>query len=141
MNKINRKVEYALMSLKYMVRKSPGEKTTAKEVSENFGTPFDVTARVMQALAHRGLLHSEQGAAGGYLIKKDLNRVSLLELMEMIDGPTKLVKCFQKGSSCEIKSQCNIISPLQNLNQKFKNFYQSVTLNELLVEPQKERHV
>ena len=133
MNKINRKVEYALMSLKHMTQKIPGELTTAKEVSETFKTPFDATARVMQVMAQNGLLKSEQGATGGYQITKDLSRTSLLALLEMLEGPTAMVKCFQKEAMCEIQGQCNIISPIHNLNRKYQDFFENVNLKELLV--------
>lgn len=133
MNKINRKLEYALMALKYMTGKIPGELTSAKEVSEHFKTPFDATARVMQLMAQKGLLRAEYGAAGGYQINKDLARVSVHDLVEMIDGPTALVKCLAKTEPCEIHSTCNIISPVTQLNKKLTEFYRGLSLKELLV--------
>ncbi len=53
MNKINRKLEYALMASAHEL-KILGELTTAKEVSDSFHTPFDATARVMQQMAQEG---------------------------------------------------------------------------------------
>lgn len=53
MNKLNRKVEYALMALKFMSSKVPGELTSTKEVVESTGCPFDATARVMQQMAQK----------------------------------------------------------------------------------------
>lgn len=133
MNRMNRKVEYALMSLKYMTQKIPGELTTAKEVCDSLSTPFDATARVMQAMAQHGLLRSEQGATGGYQITRDLSKVSLLELFEMIEGKLGLVRCHHKESHCEIQGNCNIILPINNLNRKYNEFFESVKLKELLV--------
>jgi Rrf2 family protein len=136
MNKINRKLEYALMALKYMSQKIPGELTSAKEVSDSFHTPFDATARVMQQMAQKdnGLLRAEYGANGGYQISKDLSRVSILNLIEMIEGPTALVKCVNGESGCDIKNTCNIVSPLQQLNDRLNDFYQGLSLKELLLE-------
>lgn len=136
MNKINRKLEYALMALKHMSQKIPGELTSAKEVSESFHTPFDATARVMQQMAQKenGLLRAEYGANGGYQISKDLARVSILDLIEMIEGPTALVKCVNGDKGCEIKGTCNISSPLQQLNDRLNGFYESLSLKELLLE-------
>lgn len=136
MNKINRKLEYALMALKYMSQKIPGELTSAKEVSDSFHTPFDATARVMQQMAQKenGLLRAEYGASGGYQINKDLARVSVLDLIEMIEGPTALVKCVQGHKSCDIQGTCNISSPLQQLNDRLNGFYESLSLKELLLE-------
>lgn len=117
-----------------MSQKMPGELTTAKEVSETFKTPFDATARVMQMMAQRGYLKSEQGASGGYQITKDLSKLTLLDLVEMIEGPTALVKCFQKEEPCDISRTCNIVSPITALNEKMNDFFKNVSLKELLVE-------
>lgn len=133
MNKLNRKVEYSLMALKHMSRKVPGELTSAKEVSDSYHAPFDATARVMQLMASRGWLKSEQGAAGGYQITKDLSKVTLAELIEVIQGPTQIAKCMGKDEPCEMQTSCNIISPVANLNQRLNEFYESVTLKELLL--------
>lgn len=121
------------MALKYMTGKIPGELTSAKEVSDLFKTPFDATARVMQVMAQKGLLRSEQGASGGYQICKDLSKVSVHDLVEMIDGPTALVKCLHNENPCEIKGTCNIVSPVTLLNKKLTEFYHGLSLKELLV--------
>ena len=134
MNKINRKFEYALMALKYMSQKIPGELTSAKEVSDNFHTPFDATARVMQVMAQKNLLRAEYGASGGYQITKDLAKVSVHDLVEMIEGPTALVKCLHSDAPCDIQTNCNIVSPVTHLNKKLNEFYQSLSLKDLLVE-------
>ena len=135
MNKINRKLEYALMALKHMSQKIPGELTSAKEVSDSFHTPFDATARVMQQMAQKGgILRAEYGANGGYQITKDLAKISIHELVEIIEGPTALVKCLHKEAPCEIQGTCNIVSPITNLNSKLTEFYKSVSLKDLLVE-------
>lgn len=132
MNKMNRKLEYSLMALKHMSLKTPGELTSAKEVSESYHAPFDATARVMQMMAQNGILRSEHGAQGGYQITRDLSKVTLHDLLEIIQGPMSIAKCMQKEEPCEMQSNCNIISPVMNLNQKLNEFYQNLTLKELL---------
>jgi Rrf2 family nitric oxide-sensitive transcriptional repressor len=135
MNKINRKLEYALMALKYMSQKIPGELTTAKEVSDSFHTPFDATARVMQQMTQRGsILRAEYGVNGGYQINKDLAKISIQDLIEIVEGPTALVKCLHKEDPCEIQDTCNILSPVSLLNQRLTEFYKNLSLKELLIE-------
>lgn len=133
MIKLSRKMEYALVALKHMLNKRPGERSTAKEVSDTYNTPFDVTARVMQILAQSSLLKSEQGSQGGYSIIKDLSKVTVNDLIEIIEGPTQIVKCLQDEAPCEVKTKCNIVSPVQQLNQRLIQFYSSVNLKDLLI--------
>ncbi len=132
MFKLNRKVEYALIALKHMVHKRPGELTTAKEIADTYGCSFDTVARVLQIMAQKNWLQSAQGSTGGYLIVKDLGKVSFYDLSEALLGPMKLVRCI--SSSCKIKSSCNIVSPVQNLNQHLIELYQGLSVHQLLLE-------
>lgn len=134
MNKINRKVEYALMALKHMRAKAPGELTSAKEICDLYGAPFDGMARVLQVLAQKGVLKSEQGAQGGYLITRDLTKVTLQEIIEWTTGKIEIAKCLHAKSAdaCEIKSSCNIISPINTLNRKLTEFYRTLSVAELI---------
>jgi Rrf2 family transcriptional regulator, nitric oxide-sensitive transcriptional repressor len=136
MNKINRKVEYALIGLKHMRSKAPGELTSAKEISQLYGCPFDATSRVMQVLAQKGVLRSEQGAHGGYMITKDLARLSFYDLSEMILGPVMVARCLHDDDgdepACEMRETCNIVSPVQTLNRRLVEFYRGLSVAELL---------
>ena len=135
MNKINRKVEYALISLKHMRAKTPGELTSAKEISTLFGCPFDVISRVLQTLGKRGIIRSEQGAHGGYQINKDLSRVSFFELNEVVLGRVAVAKCLHTEAGeapCEMRSTCNIVSPLTAFSRKLSEFYKSLSVADLL---------
>src|SRR5690606_27773879 len=99
---------YALIALKHMSRKRPGELTTVKEICRAYGCPFDATSRVMQVLANHEFLRSEQGAHGGYQILRDLKKVTLHELIEVVIGPVGIAKCMPGGiSHCDLAANCN----------------------------------
>lgn len=147
MNKIHRKMEYALIALKHMSQKRPGELTTVKEICQKYGTPFDATARVMQQMVQGKFLKSEQGAYGGYLIMRDLTKVSVKDLIERVVGPLEIIKCMTTEaaptsaisasspnltSNCELKETCNIKQPLIQLNEQLIQFYESINLHQLL---------
>ena len=140
MSRINRKLEYALMALKYMSEKRPGELTSAKEVSDSVHSPFDATARVMQVMSQNEILRAEYGVNGGYQIIRDLGRISIHELMELIDGKTAIVKCLSEESeSCDLRKTCNIFSPISNLNQRMTDFLSYLTVKDLLMDEQKTK--
>lgn len=132
MIKVQRKIEYALMALKFMSLKRPGELTSAKEVADAVHAPFDVMARVLQLLAQKSILRAEQGAQGGYQITRDLSKVTMHDLVTLLQGPVEIAKCLQKDEACEIQGSCNIISPMQNLNHKLNEFYRALSVQEVL---------
>lgn len=123
MLKLQKKVEYALISLKYIQEKPAGILITAKEISDEFHIPFDATARVLQLLSSAQWLESEQGAHGGYrLSARNLNELTLFELIEVVEGKQGVVKCIKSNESCPIQSTCNVISPMQKLNESLQLF-------------------
>lgn len=124
-----------------MSQKRPGELTTVKEICQKYGTPFDATARVMQQMVQGKFLKSEQGAYGGYLIMRDLTKVSVKDLIERVVGPLEIVKCISveattasatASNNCELKDQCNIKQPLIQLNEQLIQFYEGINLHQLL---------
>lgn len=136
MNKIHRKVEYALISLRHMKQKQPGHLTTVKEICRSYGCSFDATSRVLQVMVQKGLLKSEQGAQGGYLIQRDLRKVSLHDLIEYVVGPISVVKCLDTGKGeCDMESSCNVIAPLAYLNDQIIEFYKGINVDSLLSVP------
>ncbi len=132
MIKINRKVEYALMVLKAMKDKGNSELLTAREVCDQYHTPFDTTAKVMQQMNTAGILTSQQGVKGGYTLAKDLSQVSYLELAELIEGKSFMMDCHD--GPCELMHSCNITQPIKRLNDYLINIFQALSVGELLSE-------
>jgi len=133
MFKINKKIEYALMALKHMSGKDAEELTSVKELCDEYKMPFDVMSKVMQKLVSGDLLQSEKGAHGGYSIKKDLNAVNVLELHVMVMGENTIAKCMSQGSTkCAMQSTCNVKSPMYDLDERLRQFYQTISLQDLL---------
>ena len=133
MFKINRKLEYALIALRYMSTKAPGQLTSAKEICDTYHTPFDPTSRVLQIMAQHEIVQASQGAYGGYQILKDLSKVTLHELTQMIEGPLQIVNCFHGNySHCDMTSSCNVISPMLNLNERITVLFKDISVSDLI---------
>ena len=132
-------MEYALISLRHMKQKEPGQLTTVKEICRSYGCSFDATSRVLQMMVQKGLLKSEQGAQGGYLIQKDLRKVSLHDLIEYVIGPISVVKCLDSGKGeCDMENRCNVIAPLAYLNDQIIQFYKGISIDTMLSVPEKK---
>ncbi|MES2769360.1 MAG: Rrf2 family transcriptional regulator [Bdellovibrionota bacterium] len=135
MVKLSRKIEYALISLKALSQKNSGNLTSAKEISNMYGAPFDVVSRVLQTLNQAGIVKSIQGVQGGYHLLKNLEDITFHELIEVIEGPLALVKCIHDNDACEMAKSCNIISPVALLNDKINEFYKTIKISDLIINP------
>ena len=131
MNKMSRRTEYGLMALKVFETQQSGF-ISAKTIADATHAPFEVTARVLQVLSHRGILHAEYGVNGGYKLAKSLDQVSVLDLIEALESSSDLAKCLGSPGECELEKNCTIAKPISQLNQKLHSFYKSVSIAEVL---------
>jgi Rrf2 family protein len=137
MLKINKKVEYALMALKFMADKARTTEsaalTSAREVCDEFNTPFDTTAKVMQLMNNQDILKSTKGIKGGYTLNKSLSEITYMELVRLIEGKDHMGRvCESKQGTCELFGKCNIATPVEKLNRKLNIFLDTLTLEDLL---------
>ncbi|MDD0852274.1 Rrf2 family transcriptional regulator [Halobacteriovorax sp. GB3] len=137
MLKVNKKIEYALMALKFIATREDGKLTSAREICDKFHTPFDTTAKVMQTMNSNEILTSVKGIKGGYSLNKDLETVTFMDLVRMIEGKESQSICQSKSGLCEFLGTCNISAPMQKLYEKVNGYLEELTLKELLLdEPQ-----
>lgn len=140
MLKINKKVEYALMALKFIADKSsahqgegPAALTSAREICDEFNMPFDTTAKVMQLMNNQEILKSVKGIKGGYFLNKDLSKITYMSLVRLIEGKEVGRVCVTDKGSCEFLGKCNITTPVEFLNRKLNAFLETLTLADLLL--------
>ena len=72
MLKLSRKADYGLISLKHMATKKSS--ASAREIAAAYGIPLPLLAKVLQKLARTGFLQSENGANGGYRLRRQSER-------------------------------------------------------------------
>ncbi len=144
MIKINKKIEYAMIALKFIASESLRDEeklTSAREICDRFGTPFDTTAKVLQIMNSKGLLNSTKGIKGGYNLARPLSEITFTELGKMIEGKDNFSNfCETPKGLCDLYSICNIVTPIDTLNNKVNTFLSELTLEELLKVEQPHEH-
>jgi Rrf2 family protein len=138
MIKINRTSEYGLIALRYMRGKPAHEVTSAREIADTYGLPFEITAKTLQRLKDAGLIQSAQGAKGGYTLQKPLEATTLAEFLRSMEGPQAMVACSsdqQQAESpaepCEYHVRCEIKEVMRDLNGRFFQFLSGINLSEI----------
>jgi len=142
MLRLNRTTEYGLIALRHMNQKNGAGQTTekltsAREISDTYGLPFEITAKTLQRLKELGLIQSTQGARGGYMIDRPLTSVNLGQFIEWMEGSTAIVSCVEhKATSvCEYQQRCDIQHLMSGLNTKVYGFLSGITLFDFLAAP------
>ncbi len=106
---ITRQADYATRAILYLARVGKGERIATSQVAKEQKIPPSFLAKIISQLSIAGLLHTSRGARGGISLSRDPEQITLLEVIEAIDGPIQLNMCVERGGVCVYEDNC----PLQ----------------------------
>jgi Rrf2 family protein len=89
--KFSRKTEYALRAVVAMCRATPGTVFSIQSLATQEHIPLKFLEQILLVLRKGGVLHSRRGAGGGYQLARPANRITLREILELVDGPLELI--------------------------------------------------
>ena len=133
---VSKAARFGLYAVTMMAR-APGEAVSARAVAETFGISENHVAKVLQQLVRARLVRGTRGVGGGYQLSCDPTQVSMLEVVESIDGP-RPGKCAQcdlwrgDGDDCQPHpAACAIQRVFSEIEQTAYFTMKSVTLATL----------
>lgn len=146
MIRLNRTTEYGLIALAHMSRKqgrSSGAMASAREIADQYGLPFEITAKTLQRLKESGVLVSAQGSQGGYLLSRPLSEITLAEFLEKMEGKLSIVQCCgheevvpaSAQDACEYSPRCGMQNQMSSINQRLRLFFSGIHLDEVVSDP------
>jgi len=137
---ISKKTEYCLIALAHMAE-NPSQVASAREISLGHQLPQALLMNILKTLQNHGVLQSTRGVKGGYRIHRDLNAVSLYELMAMvdcaghsIDGDCGCLEHIQGfASDFELARLADSRGPVQALHFTLVRFLKNVRIADLVM--------
>jgi Rrf2 family protein len=129
MFRLSKKADYGLIALKHLARHAD-ESVRAREIAREYRIPGELLAKIMQRLARKGLVVSQQGTHGGYLLGRDPSRISIVDVIEALDGPIGITPC-ERGSNCEQLEKCSVKDPLMAVRAKMVRVLGDTSIYEL----------
>src|SRR5689334_14117635 len=106
MMQITRQADYAIRAVLYVSRVGIDERTATKEIAQKQHIPLSFLAKIIAQLSVAGLLQTTRGARGGVMLAKPANDISLLDVVEAIDGPILLNECAHDENACVLGQDC-----------------------------------
>lgn len=101
----------------------------AEALSEKF------TSRLVIPLREAGMITSTRGKAGGFRLARRPNEITLLEIIETLQGPVALIDCLADISTCARNKACAARKAWTHVNDSIRQTLQSVTLDSLICNP------
>ncbi len=102
---ITRQADYAVRAVLHLAR-SGDQRTATSSIAEEQKIPPSFLAKIISQLSIAGLLHTSRGARGGVTLAREAKDITLLEVIEAIDGPIQLNECVGNNGSCSFEGEC-----------------------------------
>jgi Rrf2 family transcriptional regulator, cysteine metabolism repressor len=103
---------------------------SAREIATQYHIPAELLAKVLQKLARKGLLVSQHGMNGGYVLARDPARISIVDVVEALEGPISITPC-EKGDDCQQLQTCSVRDPLLKIKAKVVRILGDTSIHEL----------
>lgn len=103
---ITRQADYAIRAILYLARLKPGAQAATAQIAREQHIPLTFLAKIMSQLSAAGVVRATRGAHGGVALARGADEISLLDIVETIDGPIMLNDCTLNPQTCELSDQC-----------------------------------
>lgn len=103
---ITRQADYALRAMLYLAAMEPSQRTATRHIAEQKEIPPSFLAKIISQLSIAGLIHTSRGARGGVTLARQPGEITVLEVVEAIDGPITLNECTLYPGSCPFGENC-----------------------------------
>lgn len=131
MLRISKLTDYGSVILAYMAS-HPGQTLSATSLSKAVYMPLATVSKLLKLLKRSGLVQSSRGKNGGYRLSRPAEKISLAEIISVLEGPIALTECSVKKDLCQIESHCAIRPSWQNINRVIYDSLSQVTLEAML---------
>jgi len=123
--------EGAIRAVVYLARARPDQKVPGEELcrTQEISAPFLI--KITRSLTRHGLVSATRGAGGGFELARPAASISLLEVIEAVQGPFLYNQCLLGPNACHRESECPVHPVWKQIRENTENILSSWTLADL----------
>lgn len=130
--KLSTKARYGLRAITEIAKFYGGAPAKRKEIAERQGLSDSYLENLLIVLKNIRIIETTRGSNGGYVLCRAPSEISVLEIVEALEGPLDLVECVSSSKSCEKSDRCSSRMVWRELSELWRKSLSSKTLQDLL---------
>ena len=134
---ITRQADYALRAMLYLAKQN--ERAPTSRIAKEQQIPSSFLAKIISQLSIAGLILTSRGAGGGVSLARKPEEISLLDVVEAIDGPITLNECTRDPSICSFGESCPIHEVWCETQMEMVSRLQQATFDKLIEREQAKK--
>jgi len=131
MLRVTKLTDYASLVLTILAS-APESVFSAVELAERSHLEPPTVSKLLKPLAQAGLVASFRGSNGGYRLARAADTISLIAIVEAIEGPLGMTECSLHDSACGIQDHCGVRANWRRINDVVADALREVTLAQML---------
>jgi len=128
---VTRETDYAVRCVLYLA-KDKDSFSNVTEISKAMHIPKTFLAKILQRLVRRGIVESIRGMNGGFRLAKKLDKISLLDVMEAIQGCAVINICAVDSKLCSMSSRCAVHPIWVEIRREVEQRLKKETIDRLI---------
>ncbi|MFL5318270.1 MAG: RrF2 family transcriptional regulator [Myxococcaceae bacterium] len=128
---ISRKIEYGLRAMVYLASIPDDVVVPFREIAKRMDVPQDFLAKILKTLVSRKWVLSTRGARGGYRLARPAAQISMLDVIEAVEGPVVVNVCQDNHDACKLSKSCTMYGVWKLGQQRMLEVYRHATLDKL----------
>jgi FeS assembly SUF system regulator len=129
MLRVARLTDYGIVLMSTFAEEPAGAVRTSRDLAEASGLPAATVSKLLKRLQRAGLLVSQRGLHGGYVLARPASEITLAEVVDALEGPMALGDCQgDEPGQCLLQGTCPVRGTWRAINQTMRDALTGVTL-------------
>lgn len=105
---LTRRGDYAVRAMLVLSRQPAGDLVSVRRIAEGMDIPARFLPQVMADLVRGGLVEATTGRNGGYRLARPATAISLLDVVDAVEGDSRRRTCVLRGGPCGLDGYCDV---------------------------------
>ena len=132
MDIVRRNTDYAVRLMVHLARRYGHGPVSTRVAASEESVSYPLACKLMQKLHGSKLVDSCMGPKGGFSLGRKPSEITLLEVVEAIQGPISLNKCLLSSDACTRQMNCSVRAKLAGVQETIVNSLAGITFDDLL---------
>lgn len=146
MVRLTRAGEYAVRCVLFLAGHASRSVISRQEIASLMRIPSEFLSKIAQQLARSGFIEITQGPKGGYRLLKKPEEITLLDVVEAVDGEIFLNDCVMRPESCFRNPECTVYQIWKKARDQLRETLREASFDKLLeqkscIDPISDRRV
>jgi len=132
MDILRRNTDYALRLMVSLAKRGRDASVSTRSLAQEEDVPYQLACKLMQQLHAGKLVESCMGSRGGFRLGREPGWISLLDVVEVVQGRLSLNRCLLNKTCCPRTASCPVRAKMGELQSRMDEYLGKVTLADLI---------